>query len=499
MSNIKIIVLFFTLVFTFSNCKKLRVQSEVDYLVDAENVKIIHNPNGNVPLSARLSFIPNFKVNCEVYVNNVLKNEFMANYTDSIVLNILTFELGTETNIQLKVYEPQTNNFQTFENKFTVIDEGILPEIEVPKINNNQDQFLCLMYQGLGTRLNTIPFVFDDSGNIIWYFKDPHKSGIITGFEFLSNGNFFFAFDKKIYEMDWMGDFIDSIDVSPFIPHHDLIELSSGNYLFPASREGSEKSFDFLIEVDPISQQLIHEIDLNLILDWDRNEMESPQNDKFHINSVWEDETDGAIIVSLKNQGIVKIDLSGNLLWILSPHLGWKEEFRDKLLLPVNANGIPYNSNLILGYTSAENFDYCWSQHAAIINRNGNLEVFDNGVFRNFSNYGLPFSRVVEYEIDEINKTVKQIWKFKGVKKKDFYSSIGGDVDDLNNGTTLMLSGTNWNYRHTALIYEMDKNSETIETKIKFIFKDSIGSGIDQFLQYDYLYRAEKTKVPTIF
>ena len=89
-----------------------------------------------------------------------------------------------------------------------------------------------------------------------------------------------------------------------------------------------------------------------------------------HVNSVAYDESDDSIIISARNQGVMKIGRDKEVKWILAPSEGWK---------------------------------------------NGTIVVFDNGQVRHYEQPALPemnYSRVVEYKIDPKTMTVKQTWAY---------------------------------------------------------------------------------------
>jgi len=64
---------------------------------------------------------------------------------------------------------------------------------------------------------------------------------------------------------------------------------------------------------------------------------------------------------------------------------------------------------------------------------NGNLTLFDNGNF-----HSPPFSRAVEYQIDEVNKTATLVWQYR--QTPDKFATAMGSVQRLKNGNTLI----NW-------------------------------------------------------
>jgi len=70
-------------------------------------------------------------------------------------------------------------------------------------------------------------------------------------------------------------------------------------------------------------------------------------------------------------------------------------------------------------------------QHAVRRLPNGNFTVFDNG------NFHVPqFSRALEYQVDEVNKTATLVWQYRNTP--DQFSLAMGYVQRLSNGNTLI-------------------------------------------------------------
>ncbi len=66
---------------------------------------------------------------------------------------------------------------------------------------------------------------------------------------------------------------------------------------------------------------------------------------------------------------------------------------------------------------------------------NGNVTMFDNGNFRTPS-----YSRALEYNLDEVNKTATLVWKY--INNPIIYGSSQGSVQRLQNGNTLICWGS---------------------------------------------------------
>jgi hypothetical protein len=136
--------------------------------------------------------------------------------------------------------------------------------------------------------------------------------------------------------------------------------------------------------------------------------------DYAHVNS-HEVDVDGNLIVTMRYMSnVVKIDRkTGDVLWILG---GKDNQFS---FLDEHESNAP---------------EYFSLPHNATILPNGNLTLFDNG-----DHHTPPYSRGVEYEIDQENKTVRLVWEFR--HDPDIYASSGGNVQRLPNGNTIICWG----------------------------------------------------------
>lgn len=258
--------------------------------------------------------------------------------------------------------------------------------------------------------------------------------------------------------------------------HHDFILLNSGKYagmyaiLVDKTGENTVGHYIIIIDVNEENKSaaLIKEIDLKNYLPYEKYPRlpytTNGDNDWFHANSIEHDESDDSLIISGRNQGVIKITLPENngviqagkdditLKWILTPHIGYTAtdsiNVLDKLLTPLDRFGNPItNEQVLQGYEAHEDFEWNYGQHTALL-RSGNLIMFDNGDGRyNQATDDLietdgskkKFSRYVEYKIDEENMTVQQIYSF-GKDNPEVYSKIMSKVDTLLNGNFFMFS-----------------------------------------------------------
>jgi hypothetical protein len=131
--------------------------------------------------------------------------------------------------------------------------------------------------------------------------------------------------------------------------------------------------------------------------------------DYCHANAI-EVDIDGHLLLSSRNMDeITKINrITGNTIW----RLGGKN------------NQFTFINDTI-GFSH---------QHAIRRISNGNITLYDNGNY-----HTPPFSRAVEYRLDEVNKTAELVWQYRNTP--DIYAPATGYVQRLPNNNTLICWG----------------------------------------------------------
>ena len=151
----------------------------------------------------------------------------------------------------------------------------------------------------------------------------------------------------------------------------------------------------------------------------------------------------------------------------LSQRLGccWQwVNLKNLLLQPLDANNQTItNQDVLAGNSNHNDFEWNWYQHAPLLKANGNLMLFDNGGNnRNFSGSG-KYSRAVEYEINAINKTVKQVWEYGKNREASTFSPIVSDVDLITPSNHVIFSpGAVNNSGYYGKVIEVDYSTKNI-------------------------------------
>ena len=295
----------------------------------------------------------------------------------------------------------------------------------------------------------------------------------------MHNGNLIFdgKEDGRLFEVDMLGNVVrewhssgavvgelpeGSVPVATDTFHHDVIELSSGNFIalglevrsfddFPAEyppgtkREPAEVAGDVIIEftrdgttvrqwsvVDILDPERLGDGSLSRTFydDIYEDRYDPMPFDITHSNAIYYVEEEDTVLVSAFRQcSIYKVDMAtGELVWLLGDPVGWREPWSEKLLQPKG--------------------DVIWPchQHGLELTPRGTLLLYDNGGARRIPPQEPQpeeerFSRAVEYRVDEEAGTVEEVWSY-GPEQERFISPFISDADHLpETGNVLITDG----------------------------------------------------------
>jgi len=307
-----------------------------------------------------------------------------------------------------------------------LISQGSTKTWLIDTLNNPSPGYLSIGFPG-GKKF----FLVDNYGDEVYVHN--LKDGL-TPFRFLNDGNWLMQGKTKYFIMNQEYQLIDSFPYPTELKFdfHEVDRLPNGNlistflehivmdmskYVDGGNKEATVKSA-VLVETNNKGEikwiwKAIEHLD---ILDA-TEDVDLKQNtiDFCHANSICED-LDGNIIVSFRFlDEVTKINKqTGEIIW----RMGGSKCKNNQFKFENDDNG---------GFFGFSH------QHTATILPNGNLLLYDNGNLR-VPNY----SRAVEYEVDEKNKTVKKVWEYRHTP--DIYSNFMGSVKRLPNGNTLI----NW-------------------------------------------------------
>ena len=331
----------------------------------------------------------------------------------------------------------------------------------------------------------------DNSGNIPFYNQTSTKTDCFR----LSNGFWIQIIDNIKYVI--LNDNFEIMDTIPnpmlnmpnmyALDWHSTISLANGHYLLLLMKfdimDLSKVVEDGQTNAMVISNSLI-ETDRTGTIYWQWNaidhvsvldatvdiDISATTIDLTHINSIFEDAS-GNIYASVRHfDEVIKINKStGSIIWRLGGSKSKKNQF----------TFINDDQNGFFGFSH---------QHSITVLSNGNILLYDNGNLKN-----QPYSRAVEYAINESAKTATKVWEYS--TSPAIFQMTMGSVQRLPNGNTLINWGrqkitevrpnntvafeliypdfTNVNiYQATRVITKMDAVTKNLNSYGNYYFND---------------------------
>lgn len=404
---------------------------------DINNPNVILNPYGNSPLTALVMFQTTGTVSPTVTIHG----------DDELTTFEHTFDATTNHYLPIYGLYADRDNLVTIEyeengtkiSKDLTIKTGALPDNMVRPIDITSDKnkltndlyFFTPSSQGY-------TMAYDVNGNVRWYLTN----NALWKIDRLDNGHLLVSTERRVnspyymtglYEMDLMGKIYAEFDL-PGGYHHDYYEMPDGNLLVASNdfTSGDGTVEDVIVELDRQTGDIVRQFDLKNILDTDDGKSENWSSyDWFHNNSVWYDQTTNTVILSGRHKdAVIGLDYnSGDLKWIIGDPTNWDEEYQQYFFTPIGSN-----------------FEWQWSQHAAMVTPEGYIFILDNGnnKSKNADSYvpaSQSYTRGVMYKIDTDNMTIEQVWQYGKERGSEFYSPYISDVDYLGENHYIVHSG----------------------------------------------------------
>ena len=405
------------------------------YTIDEPNV--ILNPYGNSPLTALILFETEIEVSPKVTIvgkdeNTTFTQEFTSSKTHMLPIYGLYADYNNEIIIEYTIDGEEitkTINIQTekLPNNF------VLPtRVEANKdYLDNQLYFFTPSSSGYTC-------AYDVNGDVRWYLTnyalwkiDRLENGhLLVSTERLVNSPYYMT---GLYEMDLLG----KIYVEYSLPggyHHDYYEMENGNLLVASDDFNNSKGTveDYIVELDRETGKIVKTFDLKDVLNMSDGKSENwTDYDWFHNNSVWYDKDTNSITLSGRHQdAVINIDYdTGSLNWIIGDPTNWSEEYQKYFFTPVG-----------------DDFEWQWSQHAAMITPEGYVFILDNGnnkskIKDEYVKASESYTRGVMYKINTDDMTIEQIWQYGKERGSEYYSPYISDVDYLEANHYIVHSG----------------------------------------------------------
>lgn len=416
------------------------------YTID--NPKVLLDPYDASPLTALILFETEEEVSPKITIEGKDK------------LTTIETEFAKNTKHYLPIYGLYADYNNKVDISYTLSDgKKITKQVEIQTDKLPDDFVLPTSVKKDSSKLTNDLYFFtpsskgytcayDVNGDVRWYLSNNAvwdntrlKNGhMMVSTERLVNSPYYMT---GLYEIDLLGHIYNEYSLKGGY-HHDYFELPNGNLLVASDDFNNESGTveDYIVELDRTTGNIIKTWDLKDILNMEDGKSENWSSyDWFHNNSVWYDEATNSITLSGRHQdAVINIDYtSGKLNWIIGDPTNWSSEYQKYFFTPVG-----------------KDFEWQWSQHAAMITPEGYVFIFDNGnnKSKDSSKYvdaTNSYSRGVMYRIDTDKMTIEQVYEYGKERGSSFYSPYISDVDYLSKNHYLIHSG--------GIVYVDGKNS----------------------------------------
>ena len=402
-----------------------------------ENPNIIIDPYKSSPLTALILFETKNDVTPKVTVVGKDKNTTITHTFQNTTKHYLSI-YGLYPDYENKVIIEYKEKGKQIKKEVTIKTDKLPDDFPLPTSVNSKKEELGTEFYFYTPSSKGYSCAYDINGDVRWYLthyaiwdKTRLKNGnMLVSTERLINTPYYMT---GLYEIDMFGKIYKEYSL-PGGYHHDYYEMPNGNLLVATddfdNKYGTVE--DYIVELDRKNGKIVNKIDLKKILKMTDGKSENwTSYDWFHNNSVWYDEKTNSITLSGRHQdAVINIDYNTKKLnWIIGDSKNWSKDYQKYFFKKVG-----------------ENFEWQWSQHAAMITKEGYVFLFDNGnnkskIKDNYVPADKSYSRGVMYKINKKNMTIEQIWEYGKERGSDFYSPYISDVDYLGKNHYIVHSG----------------------------------------------------------
>ena len=394
-----------------------------------EEALIVVDPYGTSPLTAMAVFSTEEEVGGTVTVKgksseNDITGTFEA--AKDHIVPIYGLYNGDTTTVEITLDSGESASYEVTTEAVQADYGEIKTEVSDPDSYDYSNlTFLC---SAMGS-----VYGVDAAGDIRFYTT----IGGVLGVHQLENGHLMMPasyvlktsyYKEGLIEVDLNGRIYREYAV-PGGQHHDFRELPNGNLLVASDSPDLSSVEDYVVEIDRTTGEVVWELDMKDILDVEDGQsasMESDGSDEedwFHNNGLWYDETNDLILLSARHKdAIVAVKKSDkNIAWILGDPTGWENT----------------DSDLFFAL-EGEDSEWFYAQHNVTMLDNGDIMLFDNGTakVKRINNDDRVtgddvYSRAVIYHIDTDAMTATQVYEYGKERGSDWYSDWISGVDSL--------------------------------------------------------------------
>ncbi len=334
---------------------------------------------------------------------------------------------GFERAIEMPVPPPKSEGPRLPEAASQVTDSLPLdyPQVSTRVMGQTAEGRIFISNLGFNPQIANVPYlmILDNAGQLIFYRR---MKGICLDFKVQPNGwlTYYDYSSRKYYALDSNYAIVDSFKCGNGYSTdiHELRLLPNGHALLMSYDVEKVDMSNVVAGGNPnasVTGLIVQELDAakNVVFQWrswdhfqitdaTHENLLAASIDYVHGNAI-EVDTDGNLVISSRHMDeITKIDrTTGDIIW----RFGGKN------------NQFTFENDSI-------KFSH---QHAIRRLDNGDFIMFDNG------NYHTPqFTRILEYRLDQQNKTAQLTWQYRHAP--DVYSQAMGYAQRLPNGNTLV-------------------------------------------------------------
>lgn len=320
------------------------------------------------------------------------------------------------------------------------------------------------------TSENGKPVGYDKNGNIRWYLNKNYKWDFMR----LSNGHILMGNDHLmsapyystgLVEMDMLGKVYFEYNI-PGGYHHDVYELSNGNFLVASNNFGSGTIEDYIVEIDRNTGEIVKNIDLYDLMPNDDGA------DWFKMNSLVYDASTNSITIAGSNKDmLLNIDYaSGEINWIIAEKASKKYEkyllkTNGEVTLPSNPQGLVLTGNNKFAFINGGDENHLIEYEVNLNNKtfketkninlndsadNVNLDYRDNTFIVNQDNV---LKKITNDEVTSIIETDHNIYS------TSYMNMYAGDVYIVGSGQRLGSMGVTETTKNTSILFWKTDNS----------------------------------------
>ena len=332
------------------------------------------------------------------------------------------------------------------------------------------------------TSENGKPVGYDKNGNIRWYLNKNYKWDFMR----LSNGHILMGNDHLmsapyystgLVEMDMLGKVYFEYNI-PGGYHHDVYELSNGNFLVASNNFGSGTIEDYIVEIDRNTGEIVKNIDLYDLMPNDDGA------DLFKMNSLVYDASTNSITIAGSNKDmLLNIDYaSGEINWIIAEKASKKYEkyllkANGEVTLPSNPQGLVLTGNNKFAFIHGGDENHLIEYEVNLNNKtfketkninlndsadNVNLDYRDNTFIVNQDNV---LKKITNDEVTSIIETDHNIYS------TSYMNMYAGDVYIVGSGQRLGSMGVTETTKNTSILFW--KTDDSVFNKYNLnIYKD---------------------------